>query len=162
MQIKKGFSKQRIQIGTSSLLLIFTVLCLVVFSTLSLSSAKADYSLAIKNEQSVKAYYVVDSKGEELKADINRQVINLSIQATNEEEFRELVKQDFKEAFNENDNTISYTIDTNSEQFLFIQLLLFDYEEIKEGQENYKIISWVIKNKVDYEVDNNMPVWNGI
>lgn len=162
MKSKSTFNKQRIQIGTSSLLLIFTVLCLVVFSTLSLASAKADYALAAKNEKSVKIYYEADAKGENLKKDINRKIINLADQALNKDQFKELMKQSFKEAFNENDSSISYTIDAGSEQFLFIQLRLNNYEEIAEGKQNYKVTSWIIQNKVDYAVDNNMPVWNGI
>lgn len=162
MKSKNGLNKQRIQIGTSSLLLIFTVLCLVIFSTLSLASAKADYALAAKNEKNVKIYYDADAKGEELKKDINREMINLADQANNREEFKNLVKESFKEAFNEKDNSISYTIDAGSEQFLFIQLRLNNYEEIAEEKQNYKVTSWIIQNKVDYAVDNNMPVWSGI
>lgn len=162
MQIKKESIKQRIQIGTSSIVLIFTVLCLVVFATLSLASAKADYSLSMKNEQSVKSYYDADSKGEELKEEINIQLVNIAAQTSNDEEFENLIKLKFKEAFNESSNTISCNIEVNSEQFLFIQLLLCNYEEIKEGKENYKVMCWVIKNKVDYEIDNNIPVWSGI
>ncbi|MHC1724014.1 MAG: hypothetical protein AB9836_12520 [Aminipila sp.] len=162
MKSKNGLNKQRIQIGTSSLLLIFTVLCLVIFSTLSLASAKADYTLAEKNEKSVKIYYEADAKGEELKKDINRKMISLANQAMNQNQFRALIKQTFKEAFNEKDNSISYTIDASSEQFLFIQLRLNNYEEIAAEKQNYKVTAWIIQNKVDYEVDNNMPVWNGI
>nr|WP_315023091.1 hypothetical protein [uncultured Aminipila sp.] len=162
MKSKSTFNKQRIQIGTSSLLLIFTVLCLVVFSTLSLASAKADYALAAKNEKSVKIYYDADAKGEELKKDINRKMIDLAVQALNKNQFKELMKQSFKEAFNDEDNSISYTIDAGSQQFLFIQLRLSNYEEIAEGKQNYKVMSWIIQNKVDYAVDNNMPVWSGI
>lgn len=162
MKSKNGSNKQRIQIGTSSLLLIFTVLCLVIFSTLSLASAKADYTLAIKNEKNVNRYYEADAKGEELKKQINEQLINLAVQSDSKEEFQILLKDSFKEAFNEKNSLISYTIDAGTEQFLLIQLKVKAYEEIAGQRQNYTVTSWIIQNKVDYEVDNNMPVWSGI
>lgn len=162
MKSKNGSNKQRIQIGTSSLLLIFTVLCLVIFSTLSLASAKADYTLAIKNEKNVNRYYEADAKGEELKKQINEQLINLAVQSNSKEEFQVLLKDSFKEAFNEKNSLISYTIDAGTEQLLLIQLKVTAYEEIADQRQNYTVTSWVIQNKVDYEVDNNMPVWSGI
>ena len=62
------------QIGTSSLVLIFTVLALVIFSTLSLSSARVDQRLAEKTAQHVDAYYKADGLGEETLRDINRRL----------------------------------------------------------------------------------------
>ena len=44
MKKKKRGSYPGIQIGTSYLLVIFVILCLVTFATLSLSSAKRDQS----------------------------------------------------------------------------------------------------------------------
>ncbi|QHI71829.1 hypothetical protein [Aminipila terrae] len=161
MQKNRFNNKQKIQIGTSSLLLIFTVLCLVVFSTLSLASARADYRLAAKNEKSVKAYYEADTKGEKLKKNINSRLMKLAEQAHSEEEFRQLVKQSFKGAFDEKNNSICYTVDAGNEQFLLIQLQLCDYKEVTKGRQNFRVTSWSIQNKVDYEVDNSMPVWDG-
>ncbi|QAT42131.1 hypothetical protein [Aminipila luticellarii] len=161
MEKKKGFNNRGVQIGTSSLLLIFTVLCLVVFSTLSLASARADYRLAVKTQQSVKAYYAADARGEELKRDMNRKLIQLAKEAPSEEVFRNLVQQNFKQAFDQSSNQISYAVDTGSGQLLRIQFQLLPYEEMEEGKANYKILSWSIQNKEDYEVDSKMPVWNG-
>jgi len=161
MQIKKDY-KQRIQFGTTSLLLIFTVLCLVVFSILSLASAKADYRLSVKNEESVKAYYAADSEGELLKKEVNKKLIELSAEAEDEESFKELVKQNFKDAFNDKDNRISYTIDAGADQFLMMQLQLKAYDNIEEGKQNYTVVTWIIENKEDYEVDDSMPVWSGV
>lgn len=162
MKRNNGLNKQKIQIGTSSMLLIFTVLCLVIFSTLSLASANADYTLAIKNEKNVIRYYQVDSKGEELKKQVNKQLITLAVRAENKEEFIAFLKETFKESFNEKDSLISYTIDAGCDQVLIIQLKVNDYAGITEAKQNYKVTSWIIQNKVDYEVDNNMPVWSGI
>ncbi|QIB68503.1 hypothetical protein Ami103574_03850 [Aminipila butyrica] len=160
MESKKD-NKQRIQIGVSSLVLIFTVLCLVVFATLSLASAKADYRLAEKNEQSVQAYYKVDGEGEKLKRQVDRKLEELAQQAGSSAQFQELVKESFPEAFDQETDCINYALDTDTEQFLSIQLQLKSFEEIGTGGENFIVRSWNIQNKVDYQIDDSMPVWDG-
>ena len=51
----------RANIGMSSLILIFIVLCLTVFGLLSLSSAGSDWKLARKNAEAVRGYYKAGS-----------------------------------------------------------------------------------------------------
>ena len=49
--------KTRMNVGISSLILIFIVLCLVTFGLLSMSSARNDLTMAERNGDSVKKYY---------------------------------------------------------------------------------------------------------
>ena len=44
-------------VGGSSLLVIFSVLCLTVFALLSISTVQADRRLALASAETVKAYY---------------------------------------------------------------------------------------------------------
>ena len=55
-------------VGGSSLLVIFSVLCLTVFSMLVLATVKADERLADASCESVKAYYKADCEAEEILA----------------------------------------------------------------------------------------------
>ena len=55
-------------VGGSSLLVIFAVLCLTVFSLLSLSSVQAERRLAAAATQSVVDYYQADLRAEEIFA----------------------------------------------------------------------------------------------
>lgn len=50
-----------LSIGTSSVLVIFVLLCLVTFAVLSLVSARADSRLSEKNEAHVQEYYAAES-----------------------------------------------------------------------------------------------------
>jgi len=50
-------------IGIASLLVIFLVLCLVVFAALSLSTATNDYKQSLKQAQHVTEYYEGESYG---------------------------------------------------------------------------------------------------
>ena len=56
--------RKQANIGTTSLILIFVILCLSTFGLLSLSSAKGDLSLAEKNAKAVQTYYEADAAGE--------------------------------------------------------------------------------------------------
>ena len=55
-------------IGGSSLLVIFSVLCLTVFALLSLSTALADKRLSDASVEAVREYYQADSQAEEIFA----------------------------------------------------------------------------------------------
>lgn len=53
-------------VGASSLLVIFSVLCLTAFSMLTLSTVKADERLADESYAAVQAYYQADFEAEQL------------------------------------------------------------------------------------------------
>ena len=68
MKQKEGF---RLGTGTSSILMIFVVLCLTVFGVLSFSTASADQRLTDKALDGVTAYYAADALAEEALAQID-------------------------------------------------------------------------------------------
>ena len=69
MKTKKS-SYPPINIGTSFLLVIFIVLCMVIFSAFSLSSASKDYEYSKKNAARTQAYYEACNQAEEIRAQI--------------------------------------------------------------------------------------------
>lgn len=69
MKTKKS-SYPPINIGTSFLLVIFIVLCMIIFSALSLSSASKDYEYSKKNADRTQAYYEACNQAEEIRAQI--------------------------------------------------------------------------------------------
>lgn len=64
-----------LSIGTSSILMIFVVLCLTTFGVLSYVTANADYKLSQKNADAVTAYYKADTKLNELLKMIDSQLL---------------------------------------------------------------------------------------
>lgn len=54
-----------ISVGSSSILVIFVVLCLTTFAALSMVSANADYKLTQKTAQATSAFYAADAAAEE-------------------------------------------------------------------------------------------------
>lgn len=156
---KKTFGQ--IQIGTSSLILIFTVLCLVVFSTLSISSAKVQQKLSEKNEQYIVDFYIGDGKAEEVLKEINVELINLENSSDGEENFQLFLKSEFGIVYQLGSNVIAYTVDLNKEQFLEVEIEILEHKEKQENNKRYTIKKWIVKNKIDYEIYDDLPVWDG-
>lgn len=60
-----------VNIGSSSLLVIFLILCLVTFAILSLSSAKSDYTFSERLAEHKKTYYEASAKAEDIVDEID-------------------------------------------------------------------------------------------
>ena len=71
----KQKNELHLSVGTSSILMIFVVLCLTTFGVLSYVTANADYKLSKKNADAVTAYYKADTKANELLKTIDSQLL---------------------------------------------------------------------------------------
>ena len=78
MNKKKSFSPP--VIGGSSLLVIFSVLCLTVFALLSLSTVLADQRLEDASVKAVAAYYEADCAAEEIFASQTKDELHAKIE----------------------------------------------------------------------------------
>lgn len=67
----------------------------------------------------------------------------------------------FGENFDAEKNMIEYSIDGENGQQLVVNLKIFDYGDIKEGQENFEVQRWQIQNSEEYEIDESLSVWGG-
>lgn len=149
------------QIGTSSLVLIFTVLALVIFSTLSLSSARVDQELAEKTAQYITAYYKADALGEETLRDINRRLEESEMFSGSNADYLERIRYLFEDKVDTVKGTLTYGIPMSEEQQLVVELKLLSLEEARQTDKNYTIQKWVVQNSQEYEIDDRIPVWNG-
>lgn len=62
-------------IGSSSLLVIFLALCLATFSVLALSSARSDYTFSKKAAEHREAYYAASNTAEEMLAELDEMIL---------------------------------------------------------------------------------------
>ena len=145
----------RINVGTSSLILIFIILCLTVFGLLSLSSAGSDWKLAQKNRESVKGYYEADSQAVEFVAMVEDALSRCS-QAADEEAFLELGKEELG-SFYQEETGIAWT----DIQMPYGQMLHIELEISREEEPGYRILAWNVYHSEDYEIDQSIPVWTG-
>lgn len=145
----------RANIGTSSLILIFIILCLTIFGLLSLSSAGSDWRLAQKNAESVKGYYEADGQGVEFVAMV-AEVLARCGQAADEDEYLRLVKEELGSFYHEETRIAQTDI-----EMLYGQMLHIELEISREEEAGYRILAWNVYHSVDYEIDKSMPVWTG-
>ncbi len=147
--------RRSVNLGSSSLILIFIVLCLGTFALLSLSSAKKDLDLAERNEQAVAEYYRADGKGEEFLMEADRAFSQaLEKHPDNPDAF---LRETLGDAWNGERKQAEIQIPMANGQALSIVLGL----SWEEGEKQLKVIEWRVVNVEDYEIDQNLPVWDG-
>ena len=120
-------------VGISSLLVIFAVLCLSVFAVLSLSEAQIQKALGDKTQGQIEAYYDADCRAQEILAKLR-------------------VGEVPPEVTGENGN-YSYCCKISDTQTLWVQ--------VRIEKENYQILRWQTVSSVQWQPEDDLPVWNG-
>lgn len=138
----KGFG---MNVGTSSILLIFVTLCLVSFATLSLVSANADRKLSTKVADRTVAYYNACNKAEESIAGIDATLRQVYSQVEGPEEY-----------FTQVGHSKTYAIPISELQTLNVHLSIL-YPENSSGS-FYEINTWKIITTGVLDYDDKLPV----
>ena len=132
-----------INIGSSTLIMIFALLCLVVFSLLAYKTALNEKNLALKISNETKAYYEADYKATKIKNKIENNI-------TNGKSIASLV--DYKKNKNGNDY-IGYSVKIDENKKLVV--------ELKLNGSNLKVVKWVEVNEASEDYNNKLDVWGG-
>lgn len=150
---KNGY---RANIGGPSLILIFIVMCLVTFGMLSLSTAKSEHNLAVRNASAITEYYRADGEGEAFYQMVLNKVKSVKEKGRGQTEYEDLLAQELGDYYHKEEKTIIIQIPMERSQALFIEL-------VPDFGENGKvrISKWNVVPSEDYEVDNSMDVWGG-
>ena len=101
-------------VGGTSLITIFAVLCLIVFTLLTLSTVVASRNLAERSHDAVIAYYAADSKAEQI--------------------FAQLRSGTIPEGVIVDGNHYSYTCPISETQYLSVKL------HLEDG--NWNVVAW--------------------
>lgn len=128
--------KQRSQVsvvGGSSLLVIFSVLCVAIFALMSLTSATSDTRLNEKSLQSVTGYYEADSRAEEILASLRQGTVPEGVRLEN--------------------GVYCYECPISETQQLRVEVLV-------DGTD-YEILRWQAGSSVDWVPDDHIEVWDG-
>lgn len=120
-------------VGGMSLLVAFAVLCLTVFSLLSLSTVQADARLADASAQAVADYYAADCAAQEILA--------------------RLRNGEFPDGVSAYGDTYSYTCPISDTQNLEVEVLL-------DG-DAYTILRWAAAPSADWVEDDSLELWGG-
>ena len=132
----KKTHKRGANVGSASILLIFTVLSLISFATLTLVNSKADYNLSTNLANRQTAYYEACHSGQAFVAAVN---------------------SGFKS--NDEDDIIKKSIPITDNQSLDIAIISNISNNYVNSDKNYTILQWQIVNNADEEYDYSLPVF---
>ena len=118
-------------VGGSSLLVIFSVLCLTVFALLCLAQAQAGQRLSKASAEAVAAYYRADMQAQEILARLRSGQVPQG------------VRVDGTHCF--------YECPISSTQTLVVEV----------EQKDYTVLRWQAESSVDWEADDTLLVWDG-
>ena len=137
-----------VNVGGSSILVIFVLLCLTTFATLAMVSATASFRLAQRVIQASEAYYAADARAEEILSEVSR-----IVSSAQEDELASMLLE--AGVHLGNDSIIRYAVPIDDVLSLEVELEL-------NGQ-RLRIISWVMR--VYYDPDEygtgGLNVWPG-
>ena len=118
-------------IGGSSLLIMFAVLCLTVFSLLALSTVKANQRLSDISTKAISDYYAADCKAEEI--------------------FARLRQGEMPDGVSETDGIWRYTCTISDTQTLVVEIQRSDW----------KVLRWQAVSTAQWEADEHLELWDG-
>lgn len=146
----KGKKRYGLNIGTSSILIIIVILCLVCFSGLSITSANADYRLSKRLADRTTAYYDACNQAQSSLCMISEALEDLYQESSSEEDYENKIKRSLKDLF-----IFSYPINEN--QILQVSVSPL-YPDTAEG-DFIEITGWQVINLTTPELDNSLPVF---
>lgn len=120
-------------VGAGALLTVFSVLCLVVFAVLSVSTVQAQRVLSEKNAAAVEGYYRADAQSEELLA--------------------RLRGGEMPEEVQREGDTFRWSSPISDTQCLEVEVLL--------KEDTYTVLRWQAVSTVEWEQAPGGQVWSG-
>jgi hypothetical protein len=136
-------------IGSASIVLVFSVLCLTIFAVISLLPALTDERLINAEVRLVEGYYAADTLAERILAEIIPLV----------EAFEPIPEEIHGVAIEDGQcmltliYLVSFVIPVTDAQSLYVEIA-FDFDE-------YRITEWRLRNIGDWVPDESLPVWTG-
>ena len=131
--MKKGEQMSVPAIGGCSLLVIFGVLCLVIFSLLSLNTVLAEKRISESYARTAAQWYAADLRAQEI--------------------FAWLRAGETVDGVERTEGNYRYTVPVSDNQVLLVML--------KETQGRWEILSWQTK-AYPKDGDTTLPVWRGL
>lgn len=146
MNHKKSYG---INIGTSSILVIIVILCLVCFAGLSIVSANADYKLSQKLADRTTAYYQASMLANERLVLLNDSLYEIYMDSADENSYFETIKESFSDSL-----TFSYPVSD-------VQALSVTVEPLYPADSKnrfFNITAYQVITTKEPETDDSLPV----
>ncbi len=132
-------------IGSSSILVIFVILCLVSFAALSIVSANADYKLSKKVLERTTAYFQASNQAETMLAQLDFTLMSIYENSSSEEEY-----------FEQAGHSKSFSLPVSDLQSLEISVTI-EYP-LADGDSFYRLTSWQVVTTGELEYNGTLNV----
>ena len=142
--------------GITSIIAILVILVLVVFSALSLITAKADLNLSQKTADNIKEYYAADSEAEMIIADFGDILESGGTGKINNIDFARYggaftAGKDY--SYSDADDTLKFTVDIDDSRELKIEVQYKDNGQIQEK------LLWQVVPSREWEKDDSIQLF---
>ncbi len=137
-----------LNLGSASILMVFAILCLTVFSALSLVTSVSEKKTAQHFADTTAAYYEADSRAVKVKADIQSliDIGNTPQQAAAANNAQ----------YSPEEQIITYNVPLSDNISQITAVLKFD-----NSTKKLEIISWEKNDVSSWVPDDSLEVWNG-
>ncbi len=136
--------------GSISLIVVFSVVCLAVFASLSLSTSAAEKDMAEKSAAVVSDYYAADLKCAETASDFVK-MVKEGASAADITNYASLIDAGIYE--DEDYLEISFTEQINEKQELYAVLSITN--------DNLSVKEWRVRSVGDWLPDDTLLIWDG-
>lgn len=143
-----------ITLGTSLMFVIFIILCMVLFSVLSLSNSIKDQHYSLKNAERTRAYYEANNKAEEYLSQIDHILSDASAPDILKNRLQDLNFITIATWDEFSDKTLSYTVSISDTEALEVVLAIHPQKET-----NYTILSWKQISVCEWDSHPTLPVY---
>ena len=142
-------SKGAIGFGSASIVLVFAVLCLTIFSLFSFTVAQNQSAIADAKYNLIVGYYKADAAAEQILAEI--------LEANNiPASVRDIeinIEHDVDTGLGSTVVNFSYPLYYSDSMVLFVRVAIFE--------DSYSLLSWRMVNTADWEKDDGLNIHPG-
>lgn len=153
IKIKK-LSYPPVNMGISFMLTIFIILCMVIFSVLSLSTVIKDRTYTQKNADRTLAYYNANNQAEEHLAQIDSILCTASTYDTCLKELESLDYISFSTNDKSSNISLTYSVPINETEILKVVL-----DINPDSRERYTILTWQQISLSEWENKSSLSVY---
>lgn len=140
---KPGFN-----VGSASIIMVFAVLCLTIFSVLSFTTSSSDLRLSQRASKSISDYYLAEYRAED-------KVLQISNQVKKDGNLDSLKALSGEISKNSSEFTFSFTEPVDDRRMILVELAFDKNNDIT-------ITRWNLLSSSDWIPDNSMDVWSGM
>lgn len=154
-----------IGVGGSSILVIFVLLCLTTFATLSLVSANADLKLTQKTAAAATEYYAADARAEEILARVDTALAAASKGSPSEylnrcsQNLAALEEVSVEKAVGT--LLVGYEVPINENRSLRVLLVVHSMEYAGNEERRFLIRQWQDFTVGEWQDEDSLSLWDG-